>query len=45
LDQPFLKGFEWDKETNYTKFNVHFQKEAAAAPKKSSKKKDKGGDE
>jgi len=39
MDEPYLKGFEWDKETTYTKFGVHFQREAAAPPKK---KKGKG---
>jgi len=42
LDLPYLKGFEWDKETSFTKFIVHFQKEGA--PQKKSKKKG-GGDE
>jgi len=37
LDEPYLKGFEWDPETSYTKFMVHFQKEGL--PQKKSKKK------
>jgi len=41
LDLPYLKGFEWDKETSFTKFNVHFQREGA--PQK-TKKKSKGED-
>jgi len=48
LDLPYLKGFEWDKEETYTKFNVHFQKDAGPAhhisPKK-SKKKGGGGED
>jgi len=39
MDEPYFKGFEWDPETSYTKFLVHFQKEGARAP--SGKKKNK----
>jgi len=44
LDEPYLKGFEWDPEENYTKFNVHFSKNttASTSSSKKSKKKDKG---
>ncbi|KAF2672004.1 hypothetical protein BT63DRAFT_437897 [Microthyrium microscopicum] len=41
LDEPYLKGFEWDKEDAFTKFRIHFQKEGAPAGAKKSKKKDK----
>ncbi|KAL2405651.1 hypothetical protein ABEF94_003338, partial [Exophiala dermatitidis] len=44
LEEPYLKGFEWDPEESWTKLKVHTQKEGAPASKK-SKKKDKGGDE
>jgi len=42
LDEPYLKGFEWDPETDYTKFYVHFSKESTAQTfSKKSKKKAK----
>ncbi|KAK1767793.1 hypothetical protein QBC33DRAFT_558622 [Phialemonium atrogriseum] len=44
LDQPYLAGFEWDKEESWTRLMVHLQKDAGA-PAPSSKKKKKGGDE
>jgi len=40
LDMPYLKGFEWDKETSYTKFIVHFQREGAPVKKSKKSKKD-----
>jgi hypothetical protein len=43
LDEPYFKGFEWDKETDFTKFVIHLQKEAGPAPSK--KKKGKKDDE
>lgn len=44
LDQPFLAGFEWDKEESWTRLIVHLQRESGA-PMSSKKKKNKGGDE
>jgi len=45
LPEAYLKGFEWDPETAYTKFFVHFTKSSTAEKgpggKKSNKKKDK----
>ncbi|KAK3716418.1 hypothetical protein LTR37_006568, partial [Vermiconidia calcicola] len=38
LDQPYLAGFEWDKEISYTKFMVH-QKKTGDAPSGGGKKK------
>jgi hypothetical protein len=38
LDNPYLAGFEWDKEESYTKFIVH-QKATGEAPVSSGKKK------
>jgi len=40
LDLPYLKGFEWDKEVAFTKFNVHFQRDGAPVKKKKSKSED-----
>jgi len=45
LEEPYLKGFEWDPEESWTKLKVHTQKEGPPAGKKSKKKADKGGDE
>jgi len=43
LENPYLAGFEWDKDECYTRFVVHQKKTGeASAP---SKKKKKGGDE
>ncbi|OCK84052.1 hypothetical protein K432DRAFT_414284 [Lepidopterella palustris CBS 459.81] len=39
LDNPFLAGFEWDKEECYTRFIVHQKKTGEQAPSKKSKKK------
>jgi hypothetical protein len=38
LENPYLAGFEWDKEESYTKFIVH-QKATGEAPASSGKKK------
>jgi len=38
IDLPYLKGFEWDPETDYQKFMIHFQKEGAPVSKKKNKK-------
>lgn len=38
LEEPYLAGFEWDKEESYSSFLIHLKKEASAAPKKSKKK-------
>jgi len=40
LDLPYLKGFEWDKENNFAKFIVHFQREGAPVKKSKKSKKD-----
>jgi hypothetical protein len=40
LTDPYLKGFEWDREECYTRFIVHQMK--TGAPVESSKKKKKG---
>lgn len=31
LDDPYLKGFEWDKEESWTRLIVHCQKQPASA--------------
>ncbi|CAP66492.1 uncharacterized protein PODANS_4_3430 [Podospora anserina S mat+] len=41
LDEPYLKGFEWDKEESWTKLIVHLSKDAGVAPGGGSKKKKK----
>jgi hypothetical protein len=41
LTDPYLKGFEWDREECYTRFIVH-QMKTGGAPAESSKKKKKG---
>jgi len=38
LEEPYLAGFEWDKEESYTRFKVH-QKKTGEAPSGGSKKK------
>jgi len=38
LEEPYLKGFEWDPEESWTRLKVHTQKEGAPAPKKKGKK-------
>ncbi|TPX18358.1 uncharacterized protein E0L32_011733 [Thyridium curvatum] len=45
LDQPYLAGFEWDKEESWTRLIVHLQRDSGVSQTKSSKKKNKGGDE
>jgi len=42
MEEPYLKGFEWDPEESYTRLKVHTQKEGLPATKKGKKK---GGDE
>ena len=42
LEEPYLKGFEWDPEESWTRLKVHTQREGLPAGKKSKKK---GGDE
>jgi len=44
LDQPYLAGFEWDKEESWTRLVVHLSKDAGTTVSKGGKKK-KGGDE
>jgi hypothetical protein len=41
LDQPYLKGFEWDKEESWTRLIVHLQKDAPQVHTSSKKKKNK----
>ena len=43
LEEPYLKGFEWDPEESWTRLKVHTQREGLPAAGKKSKKK--GGDE
>jgi len=43
LEEPYLKGFEWDPEESWTRLKVHTQREGLPASSKKSKKK--GGDE
>ena len=38
LEEPYLAGFEWDKEENYQRFIVH-QKKTGEAPSGGGKKK------
>lgn len=42
FEDPYLAGFEWDKDECYTRFVVHQKKEGGAPPKKGKKK---GGEE
>jgi hypothetical protein len=42
LEEPYLKGFEWDPEESWTRLKVHTQKEGLPVGKKSKKK---GGEE
>ena len=42
MEEPYLKGFEWDPEESWTRLKVHTQKEGLPAAKKGKKK---GGDE
>jgi hypothetical protein len=43
MEEPYLKGFEWDPEESWTRLKVHCQKEGLPASSKKSKKK--AGDE
>ena len=43
LTDPYLKGFEWDREECYTRFIVHQMKTGGQPAGESSKKKKKGG--
>jgi len=45
LDEPYLAGFEWDKEESYTKFIVHQKKTGEAAMSSGKKKKGKSAEE
>jgi len=45
LEEPYLAGFEWDREDCYTKFIVHQKKTGEASTGGSKKKKGKGGDD
>ena len=38
MEEPYLAGFEWDKEESWTKFKVH-QKKTGDAPSGGGKKK------
>ncbi|KIX04892.1 uncharacterized protein Z518_05763 [Rhinocladiella mackenziei CBS 650.93] len=42
MEEPYLKGFEWDPEESWTRLKVHTQREGAPQSKKSKKK---SGDE
>ena len=42
LTDPYLKGFEWDREECYTRFIVHQMKTGERPAGESSKKKRKG---
>lgn len=39
FENPYLAGFEWDKDECYTRFVVHQKKAGGPAPTKKSKKK------
>ncbi len=45
IDEPYLAGFEWDKEESYTRFKVHQKKEGAPISKKAAKAAKKAGEE
>ena len=45
LEEPYLAGFEWDKEECYTKFIVHCKKTGEASSGGSKKKKNKDKEE
>jgi hypothetical protein len=45
LPEPYLKGFYWDKEDAYQKFQLGFSKEMVIAPSSSKKSKKKKGDD
>jgi len=38
LDNPYLAGFEWDKEESWTKLIVHLSKTSSAPIEKKKKK-------
>lgn len=44
LDNPYLAGFEWDKEECWTRFIVHCKKAGAPPPSKKTKNKKKEGE-
>lgn len=44
LENPFLAGFEWDKEESWTRLVVH-QKKDGGAPSSKKSKKNKGGED
>lgn len=45
LDNPYLAGFEWDKDESWTKLIVHLQKEPGTAMVGGKKKKSKKEEE
>ncbi|KAF1817411.1 hypothetical protein P152DRAFT_463572 [Eremomyces bilateralis CBS 781.70] len=45
LEDPYLAGFEWDREECYTKFIVHLKKEASKPAPSGKKSKKKAGKE
>lgn len=45
LDNPYLKGFEWDKEESWTRLVVHLQKDAGLPAGGGKKKKSKKEEE
>lgn len=45
LEEPYLKGFEWDPEESWTRLKVHQSKQGTAPVGGGKKKKNKGGDD
>lgn len=45
MEEPYLKGFEWDPEESWTRLKIHMAKEAGTTGGGKSKKKGKGGDD
>lgn len=45
LENPYLKGFEWDKDESWTRLIVHLQKQSSGTGNISKKKKKNHGDE
>jgi len=43
FEEPYLAGFEWDKEESWTRFKVHQKKEGAPVSKKAAKSSKKSG--
>jgi hypothetical protein len=46
MEEPYLKGFEWDPEESWTRLKIHMSKDAGpVGGGGGKKKKNKGGDE